>query len=177
MRHITIRFILTAAIATITSAGQGRISQREILEVRVPRDVVRPLIAYQPDCPLKLDYLQVNNRTEGGTPSPIIRFRNVSGKTIRAYKIAFLIPGGAGGAWASDNEKILPGELIPEKHKPKTDNVIQLTDNLKKSLKLEGPMQAVWVFMVTRVMYEDNSVFEDEKTYRALEGYFEKIRP
>jgi hypothetical protein len=167
--------VLLAVVVTIT-IGQQSLSQKTIREVMVPREIVLPLIAYQPKCPLKLEDMQVRKNVEGGTPSPILRFRNISGKTIRSYKISYLMPGGMGGSWGSSGERILPGELIPEKDIPTFHTVIPLTDDLIKSLKLDGPMQAIWVFIVDRIEFEDGFVYEDEKTGKALKTYFETLR-
>lgn len=175
MKIYAVLLMLLLTVATANTVKDKTVMQSKIREVGVPRDVVMPLSAYQPDCPLKLIFVRLNKSFDGGAPYPIIRLQNIGNKPIRAYNIAYLIPGGTGGAWTSKGERILPGELIPEKKTPAANGDLQLTDSLRRALKLEGPMQAVWVFMVVRVEFEDGSIFEDEKGYGSLKDYFENL--
>jgi hypothetical protein len=177
MRLFSITLIILSigliASNTIKTNSQVRLSN----DVAIPREIAIPLIAYQPGSPLKPEFIQLRKPTEGGSGSPLFRFRNQSGKSIRSYLIADLYPGGVGGEWGSQDNHISPGELIPEEDMPTINETDLLNDDQRKSLGLQGPMQAICIFLVVRVEFSDGSVFDDRKAYESLKKYLEKIQP
>jgi hypothetical protein len=145
-------------------------------DVTIDREILFPLIAYQPEVPLKPELIKLRTTVKGGSKTPLVRFRNQSGKSIRAYTIAYMYPGGSGGEWSSRDNNILSGELVPEKDSPAFDNASPLNDDQRRFLSLQGSMQSICIFMVVRIEFSDGSVFDDQKAYDSLKEYLEKMR-
>ncbi len=137
-----------------------------------------PLVVYQPMSPLKMEFLKFQSPKDGGSVSPIVRFRNTTKKTIKAYKVVWLFPGGAGGALYTNSTKVLPGELLPDGEIPTIEEPSRAAS--KKHSTKEKPvneaLESIVLFAVVRVEFEDNSFFEDEEAIKALEAYLDKIK-
>ncbi len=141
----------------------------------VPSEIAMPVLAYQPESPLEVQFLQVRGYVTGGVNARV-RFRNRSMKSIRSYTIAWVSRGGVGEEWSSPKTDIKPGELVPEKGVPPSDGIAFPTDKQKKELNLDE-MLGQYVFIVVRAELDDGTVFDAGKAYEALKSYFEKIDP
>jgi hypothetical protein len=142
--------------------------------VIVPREIIFPVVAYQPECPLKLIPSKILAYLDGGGRE-ILSCRNLGAQPIKSYTVAWRSSVGTGGKLVADSEWITPGEEVSLLSEPRYTKQVPLTDDLRKKLKLEGPMQAILVFMVVKVEFADGAIFQDENAYKALQDYFEKM--
>lgn len=142
--------------------------------VEVPREIVLPVIAVQPNCPVKFEDVRYLAGLEGGGTSSY-RIRNVGTKPIRGVTVA-LNNGTKNEYYNNGNILIMPGKLMP---RPKAvcpecvkDEIVPLTDELREKLKLKPSMQ-VLVFMIIEVEFADGTKYIDEKTYKAMAKHFD----
>jgi hypothetical protein len=146
--------------------------------VLIPPEIALPVVVSQPDCPLKLeDVVPVHILNEGMEEQ--FRVRNTGTKPIRSYTIGVWnsvnTGWSAGGGIMLGNRLLLPGQTYTQfegRHKPE---IVPLTDELRDKLKLRGPMQAVIVLMITKVVFEDGTVYDANPTYEALQAHFREI--
>jgi hypothetical protein len=137
---------------------------------------VLPVIASQPDCPLKFEEVKHVKFLAGGS-SDVYRLVNRGMKSIRAFTVAAVSSNGTG--WLSSwphrlSEKpLLPGETFPRPDDAGEVKLVPPTEKLTASLP--RVMQGVNVLIVVRVEYADGSVYENESAYRALQAYFTKL--
>jgi hypothetical protein len=168
--------ILLMFIAVANVVGQAPTNDQHKVFI-IPRSYALPAVIYQPDCPLRLENYFFINSVEGGGESANYQFRNISAKPIQSYTIAWLTTAGPGGdlsfAAKTPAERINPGGTLPNIEG--SGVLVPLTDEIRKKLKMDGPMMAVVCLMVVRVEFDDGTVYSDESTYKALETYFEKV--
>jgi hypothetical protein len=143
------------------------------MELNIPRKVILPVTAYQPGCPLQLQYVSLHASSAGGSSDAVIRFRNVSEKTIKGYRIVWVFPGGAGGAWSEKSANVLPGQLVPYKAAPVIEKTASISSQVRGSSVLPNKMQGICLFIVPRVEFLDGSFYEDEEVNNSLQQYFE----
>lgn len=171
---LLILLLFTLAFAVVARKAQSQATRKA---VSVPREIALPVIAYQPDCPLKLLYVDIQAFIDGGGRE-VLRYRNEGTRPIKGYTIAHLTPSGTGGTLtvrdSQPDEWIMPGkELVLGD--TSSSQLTSITNELRKQLNLEGPMRYVFVFTVIQVQFADGSIYEDGKTYEALKAYFEKL--
>jgi len=158
-------------------AWQQRTGQERPRLVIIPREIALPVIAHQPSCPLQFENVLILGSVEGGG-SPSFQVRNQGSRPIRAYEIAVLTSAGTG--WGqkfeakTPEELMLPGQSAPQLP-PSQSEILPLTNELRAKLKLQGAMKGIFVFMVVRVVFTDNSTYIDESAYKALAAYFEDL--
>lgn len=167
--------ILALLLLSMTGKANGQDHKENVKAqaVKNPREIFLPVIPYQPDCPLKLEPSETITYLNGGDAT-ILSCRNQGTKPIRAYTVAWLNSLGGQEKVSVKDTLIAPGESEQVFDKPPSVSVIPLTENLRKKLKLDGPMKAIVVFIVVKVEYTDGSVYEDEKVYSTIKDYFEK---
>jgi hypothetical protein len=171
--------LLSALLLTLLWGTEGNKHEAQHSEraVSVPREISLPVIAYQPNCPLKVSYIDLRRYLDGGG-QVILKYRNEGDKPIKGYTVAYVTSLGTGMKSVvtrlNPNEWIKPGEELHAAG-PFRDQLIPLTDELRKELDLKGPMQGIFVFVMIRVEFSDGSVYDDEKVYEALKAHFEKL--
>jgi hypothetical protein len=152
---------------------------KPVRHVAVPREVILPVIASQPDSPLQFEDVRYLAQTDGDNAGFCFRLRNRGGKPVRGVSFAAVSPGGGGwlDSWPRKvtSEVVMPGQVVPLSNESEQEVVVRLTDEVRDKLKLRGPMKVVTVLMVVRVKFADGSVYEDESTYKALQTYFEGL--
>ncbi len=162
-------------VAIANAAGQSPADDRQKAVV-LPRSYALPVVVYQPDCPLRIEKFSLVDAVEGGGESANFEFRNIGAKPIQSYTISWVTTGGAGEQLnyvaKTPGERINPGETLP--NIKGSIVLVPLTDEIRKKLKLEGPMVGLVCLMVVRVEFDDGTVYSDESTYKALQAYFEK---
>jgi len=170
--------LLSLLLITLAPSIGGQ-SEPQLPEkaVSAPREIALPVIAYQPECPLKLLYVDIQALLDGGERR-VLRYRNESAKPIKSYTIAHVTSLGTGGmleihSMPSD-KWIMPGKELALGTRSRVQ-LVPLTDSLRERLNLQGPMQSIFVFMVIRVTFADDSVYDDEKAYHALKNHLEKL--
>lgn len=160
--------------STLTALAQERASAAKELFVEVPREVGLVTVAYQPNCPLQFENVKWLAGVEGGAIFSY-NLRNKGTKPIRTIKIG----NSAGSIWswdvASEHGPIMPGQLIPDWSKDDYRQVVPLTNELRKKLKLEGPMKGKAIVIVIRVEFMDGTVYDDEAVYTALMSHLEDL--
>jgi hypothetical protein len=161
--------------------GQDTAQNKKESMFVIPSEIVLPVVAYQPDCPLKFENLKLLQNAEKGTPSADhFELRNISNKAIRDFTVASY--SSYGGMWSRSRPAnqlknlVLPGALAPPLSEGDQAEIVELTEAMRDRLKLgDQPMGGVAVFMVVRVEFADGTVFTDEKASRALGVYFQKL--
>ena len=178
MRYLVVTLCLVFACGVCSLNGQ-EVQPRDYRTVFVvPRDVILPVVAAQPDCPLQFEEVKHVKRLNGGSWN-VYRLRNRGTKPIRAYTVAELSTGGP--AWTSSwprkraDELFLPGEVHPRPGESTQIEIVPLTEQLRLEAKLPEPMDVVAVLMIVRVEFADGTVYSDEQTHKALQSYFQKI--
>ncbi|MDQ3748174.1 MAG: hypothetical protein M3367_04030 [Acidobacteriota bacterium] len=172
MKHLIKAFLLICICATSILAQQVEQPIRKYVEM--PREIGLPLIAVQPDCPIKIEEVRLVAGVEGGFGDSY-QLRNISTKPIRSITIAS--SSGASTTYARETGVlVMPGQLVPkvsEKYlKCKEcvkDEIVPLTDELREKLKLKGEMKSIVILMVVSVEFTDGTKYNDEKTYEAMQ--------
>lgn len=175
MKRFTIA-VLTAGIFLIGTASAQEKKDPSKHVVVIPTQVISPLVAYQPDCPLRIEDIKLFQFATGGGGSQSFKIRNAGTKPVRSYTVGTWNSAGTG--WQI--EKTVPGGLLPgDVSVPDGDKieVVGLSKELKQQLNLDGDMQAVVVFVVLRVEFADGSTYDGEPLYRALKAHLNKISP
>lgn len=175
MKRFTIA-ILTVGIFLIGVASGQEKNNPSKQVIDIPAQVISPLVAYQPDCPLRIEDIKLFQFVTGGGGSQTFKVRNTGTKPVRSYTVGTWNSAGTG--WQI--EKTVSGGLLPgDVSVPDGDKieVVALSKELKQQLKLDGDMQAVVVFVVLRVEFADGSTYDGEPLYRALKAHLDKISP
>lgn len=170
MREI---FVCMAILLCGFTSNAQEPKQRTQEFVSVPREIVMPLVAVQPDCPLQFERVERLMNVDGGG-ADIYRLLNRSSKPIASFNIAYLYPNGNGGSrgW---NRFLSPGEYTEDKIEGQTTRLRPLTDALKNKLDLRGPMKGFVIYFVESVEFADGSSYKDETTHKALRLYLEDL--
>jgi hypothetical protein len=177
MRHFEMLLCFICVCAISGFAWQQRTGQGQPSLVIIPREVVLPVIAHQPGCPLQFENISILGGVEGGG-SPSFKVRNQGSRPIRAYEIVVLTS--AGTSWGekfeakTPEEFMLSGQVMPQFHLSQS-KILPLTQELRAKLNLQGAMKGIFVFMVVRAVFADNSTYTDESAYKALATYFEDL--
>lgn len=170
---ITLTFVLVFSVSALAAV---QFEQGEKLRCFIiPADQGIVAVASQPDSPLVFEDVRIISCNGRGMNS--YRLRNRGLKPIRSYQIAGWTSGGTGfkSGWggSTPGEVIMPGDLAPIKEHEA--ELLPLTKELRKKLKLDGPMEAVLILIVESVEYTDGTSFNNEAASKALEDYFEMV--
>ncbi|HEX8565742.1 MAG TPA: hypothetical protein VF648_08725 [Pyrinomonadaceae bacterium] len=180
MKYLTKLFWLICICAT-SSLAQETQQSRKIQYVEVPREIILPVIAVQPNCPIKFENVRVVAGVEGGF-SDAFQMRNIGTKPIRSLTVAS--SAGSTNTYAREAGVLaMPGQLIPTVSEEflkcqncTKDEVVHLTDKLREKLGLKGEMKSVVVLMIVSVEFTDGTKYDDEKTFKAIEKLFENLQ-
>ena len=174
---IAVRLFLMLALALCTFIRTAR-SQSDLPEyVVAPSESVLLAVASQPDCPLLIEEPVLLIAAKPAL-QPIFRYRlrNISKKSVLRYSLVFWTSNGTGGSLGNsgspDTQKIMPGDVWQPPRE--SMRVVSLSDPLRSTLKLTGPMRSVTVLMVRRVVFEDGTSYNADSTSDALGQFFEK---
>jgi hypothetical protein len=141
----------------------------------IPRNILFPLTAYQPDCPIKFDDVKFVGTVKSGTGHPVYSFRNNSNKVIISYTIVYRFIGGGGGRISSDEAVIHPGEIVTIGNMPANESLVSFTSRLRDIKDSSDKMENMLILTVVQVKFSDGSFFEDKKACEALDVYLESI--
>ena len=165
--------VLTISIFLIgVASGQEKKDPTKTVVV-IPQQIAAPLVAYQTDCPLRIEDIKLFQFVKGGGGFQSFNVRNTGIKAIRSYTIGTWNSVGTG--WQV--ERTVPNNLLPgDVSAPDGDKVevVALTKELRHQLNLDGDMQAMVVFMVLRVEFADGSTYDGEPVYKALKAHLDK---
>lgn len=173
MKRVIISAFAIGILLTGLVSGQENKNPTKTAVV-VPPEIISPVVAYQPDCPLRIEDIKLLQFVKGGGSSQSLRVRNTGKKAIKSYTIGTWNSVGTG--WDVERpivENLLPGETaIP----PGSEvEVVPLTKELRDQLGLNGEMQAIVVFVVIRVEFADGSFYDGEPLYKALKAHLNKL--
>lgn len=178
MRYFICVLCLTFICAVGESAGQETAQSDRRHAVVIPPEIIMPVVASQPDCPLQFENVKLLKYLDG-SGGEMYQLRNRSLKPIRSYKIAMWISVGTGDetSWPREltSELLMPDQTTPRASEGREIKIVRLTDELRDKLKLRGSMQGIIVFMVVSVEFADGTTYNDEITSKALEAYTERI--
>lgn len=182
MRYVITLLCLTAFCMLGQAEAQTAAQPERRRAVLVPLEVLLPVVVSQPDCPLQYEDVKLIKYTEGyltGFVGKSYRLRNRGSKPIRSYTKAYLTTGGGGNevTWEAppaplDSQLLMPGQVPPN---DSVVEIVPLTEELRDKLKLRGPTEGAFFFMVVRVEFSDGTVYSAEREYKALETYFERV--
>lgn len=174
MREI---FVCMAILLCGFTSNAQEPKQRTQEFVPVPREIVMPLVAVQPDCPLQFERVERLMNVDGGGAN-IYRLLNRGSKPITRFTISYLFPNGNGGSsgWSKGADRLVgPGEYVEDTIEGQTQKLRPLNDALKDKLDLRGPMKGFVIYFVESVEFADGSAYKDETTYKALRLYLEDL--
>src|SRR5919109_1048754 len=118
------------------SSNSQEPKQRTQEFVPVPREIVMPLVAVQPDCPLQFEQVERLMNVDGGGAN-IYRLLNRGSKPITRFTISYLFPNGNGGSsgWSKGANRLVgPGEYVEDTIEAKTQKLRPLNDALRDKL-------------------------------------------
>ena len=180
MRAFTIGLFIVVLSSTCPFADarlqQGK-NHRFVVE---PSESALLVVASQPDCPLTImnakRFLNINQVSD-------VRYEyqvhNRGAKAVADFTLVAWNSFGNGGTlipkWKFTKELLAPSQTIGSEAMGREDEVVPLTDELRDQLKLRGPMKAIIVLMVEKVVFSDGSVYNDEATSKSLLRYFEAL--
>ncbi|MBA2493243.1 MAG: hypothetical protein H0V31_00935 [Acidobacteria bacterium] len=140
--------------------------------VEVPREIILPTIAVQPGCPLQFEKVVVLDGVGGGGITSY-KLRNIGTKPIRRFTVANSF--GSVFTWQMNSgELVMPGQLVPQLEDNRRETV-PLTDELRKKLGMKNSMRGMVVFMVVNIEFSDGTKYNDEKTFKAMQGLFDDL--
>jgi hypothetical protein len=176
-----IKLFCLICLCAVNALAQVDEQQRKILLVEVPREIILPVIAVQPNCPIKFEEVRFVAGVEGGS-SNSYQLRNAGTKPVRSVTIASST--GAINTYTRENGVLaIPGQLIPTVSEESLkcqncakDEIVPLTDELREKLKLKGEMKGIVVLLVVSVEFSDGTKYSDEKTFKAMEKFFEDLQ-
>lgn len=176
MKYIICIVVTLVFTNTLIAQEIRQTEQQPEKAVILPKELALAIAAYQPECPLKISYLEMRSYLNGGDRE-LIRVRNEGKAPIKSFTIAQATSLGIGSQFTmSDN--LLDGMVLPGKEimlgDPSRDQVIPFNEEIRKHLKLSAEMQFVSIFFVVKVVFADDSVYSDEKAYEALKLHFKK---
>jgi hypothetical protein len=174
-------YSLLLIIMTVSGVAAQTTDSTPVKVITVPRTVILPVVVNQPGCPMRLEHFSFVGLMEGSSGSPIYSFKYTGIKPLKSYSIAWLTISGAGSvsSYRAKNaaEEIQPNESINNYYSdPGRVENVPLTDELRKKLKIDGPMQGLVILMIVRLDYADGTNYSDEATYRAFEEYLGKLK-
>jgi hypothetical protein len=180
MRHLTTLFWLTCICVTSVLAQETQ-QTRKIQYVEVPREIILPVIAVQPNCPIKFEDVRYVAGVEGGF-SDSFQLRNIGTKPIKSVTVAS--SAGAVNTYARETGVLaMPGQLIPKVSEEflkcqncAKDEIVPLSDNLREKLELKGQMKSIVVLMIVNIEFTDGTRYDDEKTFKGMEKLFEDLQ-
>jgi hypothetical protein len=165
-----------ASLCVLTAPFPGTNRQSNNQFVKVQPEIVLPVIANQPDCPLQFENVNFLAGVKG-SGGPSLDVRNRGPKPLSSFTIAWFILGGGSGTWefkaANASEWVRPGGTWPTRPSRSPVEIVPLTESLLKRLKLDGPMQAICVLMIVKTEATDGTVYNSESLYKSLWQYHE----
>ncbi len=177
MKTIALLSVSVILAVCFNKAAAQTTSQSPFRAVSVPKESTLPVIAHQPNCPLRLFHVDTRAYLEGGG-KVILKYRNESNKPIKSYKIAYINTFSAGKEFIlgglPPDEVVRPSEEIVFGN-PHLDKLVELNKDIRESLHLGDTMQSVTIFLVVRVEFADGSIFEDEELYKRLKTFMSKV--
>ncbi len=174
------KIVILAAIllSTVSSTAQDQSSPKTPHYVIVPSESVLLVTASQPNCPIEIANGKLLNPVDGSRRAAFqYELRNRGTKPIKYVSVYTLDSAGTGGGPLYNghvmDKPLMPGQklLVGEQ----SLEIATLTPELRKQLRLAGPLRAIVVLMIERVEYTDGSVFSDKGTIKALGDYFVDI--
>ncbi|MBL8170171.1 MAG: hypothetical protein JNJ50_18575 [Acidobacteria bacterium] len=141
--------------------------------VVVPKENVLLVVAHQPECPLKIEHIELHAPVAGGHYPPDLKLRHKGDIPIKSFKVAYIDAEGTGGSWTFSKKLVLPNQVVTVSEKPPSVKIIPLTEELRKQLRLTNVLQGLIIIVVVRVDFTDETFYEDEKSYESLRRYFE----
>jgi hypothetical protein len=176
MKFLGLLFVISFSCAVY---GQDAPSLQKQQAFIIPSEVILPVVASQPGCPLRFENVRSIFYIDRSGTAETFDLRNVGGKPIRDFTVAGYTS--YGGMWSKSRPQselqrlVLTGEAASVGGEEEVE-IIPLNDKLRTKFKVtDRPMGGVVVLIVVRVEFADGSVFSDEKTSKALEAYFKKL--
>ena len=103
--------------------------------------------------------------------------RNVSAKPIARWQPMFWTSLGTGGTLTSESESLrknqvfLPGEVLHED----PPRLVPLTEDLKKRLNLNKARREMVILVMSDVVFQDGSRYENRSFVNSITSYFEQL--
>lgn len=173
MKHLS-KILCVIYLCVISIAAQRVEEPFDNRIVETPREISLPVVAVQPGCPV--GFVNIKRFAAlGGGGFDDYEYHNIGTKPIREIIVASTT--GTIGGWRakSPNKPLMSGQTTP-KVKDNRYKLVALTEEIREKLNLKGSMRSVVVFMIISVEFSDGTRYDDEKTYKALMPYYEKLQ-
>jgi hypothetical protein len=166
-------FLLYVSALGVVTAQQDNPKRRFVV---LPPEQGMLVVASQPNSPLEFidPKLLVDVKGPSGLWVKSFGMRNRGTKPIRSYTVAAADQGEWRWEAPDVSHYIMPGQTAPPLIEDGKNEIVPLTDQLRESLKLHGPMKGIVALIVVQVEYADGSAFQ-ERAYGALNEYFERV--
>jgi len=166
---------------TVPGVAAQTTDSNPVKVITIPRTLVLPVVVDQPGCPMRLEKVSFVSLLEGGSGDVEYSFKYTGAKPLQSYTIAWLTIGGAGAVFTykakNAAEEIQSNESIPKLHPdPARVENVSLTDEIRRKLKLDGPLQGIAILMIVRLDYADGTGYNDESIYKELVEYLGNLK-
>jgi hypothetical protein len=168
MRYLVMVSILLVATGTGQSQGKSKYET-------VPNHVVLVAIAFQANCPLKIEDATFLKRVDQPGGMIKYRLRNVSNKPIEWVSVTIRHWSGSGGnstPMPRVKKVLLPNETLEAASEPIDYEIVAVYKSDQKPSSREE-MKTLCILLVDKVLFTDGSVYEDSETLDALDRFLE----
>jgi hypothetical protein len=141
-----------------------------------PTDYVLTILS-QPECPIRIENPKLLLAVGFGNWGASFQLRNAAPKALEVQSITFSMwgSGGAGQTWeelAADKYKtVSTGQLITMQEPSRRPEVVPITDEIRRKMKLSGELKAVVVLMIEQIRFSDGTMYQDLATSKALQTF------
>jgi hypothetical protein len=171
MKRKTIFLWIMFVCCAASASGQQTDHRQKRRFVVVPSERALVVVAHQPESPLQFVEAKLLAAMDG-SEAPAYVVRHNGKKPIRSFTLG--IPGGT-ITWSEEltKRRFMPGERTPSDEDDV--EIVPLTEELRRKLRLDGPMKNFALFMVIRIEYADGSIYSAEQTYKALQQFSDEL--
>lgn len=146
--------------------------------VTIPPADVLLTIATQPDCPVQFENVRLLYDQESKRLRYKFDARNRSSKAVAVLAIDAWFAGGTGGTivydWGEKGQLLMPGQVITEFNVDEKQ-IVPLSQEMRKELKLKGEMHNLVVFVVRWAIFADGSNYQGSKDSEATQKFLERF--
>ena len=177
-RYMSMAWVIALCFSSALSQQTDKQVKRRF--VVLPGEYVLVVIASQPDCPLQIAHAKrFLNIDAQGDVRYSYELSNQSAKPIVDFTIVDWNSFGNGGTLSPPakllSQNLMPGQTLSIGAIDDGSEILPLTDELRKELKLKGTMKAIVVLMVKQVVFSDGTTYSDNGASDALHNYFENL--
>ena len=176
-RSIVLLLVLFGFTATVSAQETKRREGKRY--VIVPSELVLLVIASQPGVPIQFQDAILLMSEDGRDLIVSYNLYNSGVKPIRyltpmmwtSFDTGGTLTGSGPMSGVTSGELIMPGQIV----KDSQSEIVPLTKESREKLKLLSPAKTMVILMVKSITFADGSIFNDDATLKATQGYFEDL--